>query len=473
MTVTLTPSARGGHVVVTMRGLPRGACWTLPHGARRNGAVEPRCSLAALAYEVAPSPDAPCPFEVTPDHAVFCGDAVLARPDDDQPRLLHLALRGEEGFHAGAASSFGLAQDLELTATPSDLAQAGFLFGDLHHARFDAPEGRDHAAWRGYFAFDPRWIAAEAAGLRTAVDQWLGIRRPSEDPPVGLLLSSRADPSPVVQLHPLFRGALLTASPSSAWDLSARLTLTSHWVRRTLGGSLRLALTGARWWLDEGVARAVALTVLQRLALATPEEVAGEVNGWLGATALSPHRGLSLEALSRLAEEDVEAGAEARRLLVARGALLGLSYGGEGARALQRELRRLVADLAAGRAPALAVDRERPDLWEAFVSGAPLVPRASDVDPCLQPTRLRYHRFDLGWARAGDRVATVDPRGPAARAGVEAEDRIVTLDYAEGDSGSPVSMRVRRGEREVALRYLPRGKAALSPALATGPACDG
>jgi hypothetical protein len=423
-----------------------------------------------------------CPFELTPDWALFCGEAVLPTPEGGSiARPLRIQLLPDGEFYRGAASSFGLAARVEARVSFAELRRAGFVFGDVHEARFIAPEGRDHAAWRGYFAFDPRWVAAEAAGARTAVDRWLGIRRPAADPSVGLLFaSSTAVPQP--HITPLYRGALVQAGPSAIWSLRERIDLTRIFVQRTIGAALSLDRPGASWWFGDGVAHAVALRVLVGGGFISIEEVAVEVSQLLAVETLSPWAGSSLGQLAHAARGTEGEQIAARRLLAVRGALLGLALDRASDHALQRALRQMLRRLSSNGASPPSADElfesaaaagasaASAALRTAFEQGDPIPLRAADLSPCLAMVRRQVHRFELGFEQwtteLGDaRVTRVDPRGPAARAGLQVDDTILRVDYAPDAPDVPVELEVRRRDGTMRLRYLPRGRSLLGRAV--------
>ncbi len=54
-------------------------------------------------------------------------------------------------------------------------------------------------------------------------------------------------------------------------------------------------------------------------------------------------------------------------------------------------------------------------------------------------------------------IADLDPQGPAARAGLRSEDRLVSLEYAPGDPDTEVILELMRDGETLVLRYYPAG----------------
>ncbi len=460
--LTLTPLARSGRLRVVVD-TPQPVRWELPsRGTLHATEVTPR----RVSYDLEPASETTCPFEVTPDRAVICGSEALPTPDEGDEVDISIRLLADESFYPAAASSYGVGRGGVVRARFTDLHLAGFVFGDVHHATFDAEVGRDHAAWVGFFSFDPRWVAAEAAGVRTAVDRWLGIARPEDDPSVGLLLSGAANLRGSVAIRPLRRGALVQAGPSAYWGARSRIDLTRLWVQRTLGHALTIDHPEGRWWFDEGVAHGVAVSVLRTLGVLTPEEVAGELNALL--------------AQQAFADEETRA----RRAAV-RGALFAMGLQGAEGR-LGGALRRLVAE-SAGRGVAVvdsdaffAMLRESEPsphvqrLVDAFHGERPIPVRAIDAGPCARLARRTVHRFELGLSvdEDGGRVAIVTAGSAAERAGVRAGDALEAIDYEPGRGEVPVTLVVVREGRHHEISFYPRGPGRRAPALTIVPGCE-
>lgn len=89
-----------------------------------------------------------------------------------------------------------------------------------------------------------------------------------------------------------------------------------------------------------------------------------------------------------------------------------------------------------------------------------------------------YTRFELGFDEAASRAVTpgqvrgVRPEGPAARAGVLEDERMLALDYLAGDPASPVQLTLERGGREQVVTYRPVGAVARGEAWRRRPGLD-
>lgn len=442
-----------------------------------------------LTYGVSPTAGAErlaCPFALGPDHAHFCGSAVLAIPTEDEAAAarspLSIELQRDRELHRDAATSLApigvsagpsaVATTVErVTVSFDDLAHTAFVFGALGEARFSAVEGRDHAAWLGYFGFDPRWASAEAAGVRTMVDQWFGIKRPADDPSVGMVFL-QGGAGRDVRVESLFRGVLIVSGVSATWTARARLDVTRRLVQRTLGSVRIDSRDGVdSIWFDEGIAHAAALYILQGAGILTRGEVAAEVSSLLAEEVLSPERGASVVELGRAAMDPAR-GAAARRLLAVKGALLGLSTQSG---ASLREALRAILDTARGShghlADEVALDKlvdagnraRAPGIREAFLTGQEIPLRASDIDSCVAIEERQLYPYELGYQLATDATGVrtiegVTAGSPAARAGLKAGQIVASLDAGARNADSPIRVEVEQETGNKVVEFLPRGK---------------
>lgn len=439
---------------------PLAARWARPAIAFDRAPVPP----LRVSYALAPT-ELPWSLRVDPTELRASGD-VLALPPAFAERRVPVRLRlGADGASdARAASTFGMGTELDRELRGRDLAGGFFLVGRLGDARFFADDGEDHAAWLGFFGFDPRWVAAEAAGVRAASDTWLGVRTPQRS---GLLLFSVTRPEAPLAMRAFAGGVAVEVQTGAPWTAAARLRLGQELVGRWIGGALRLGAGEAdRWWSD-GASRGVAREVLFELGVLTPDERADELSALLSAEALSPV----------LAGAKAEP-AEAARFATARGALLvalvdarvrKASGGKRGAREVFRALFRRAADARAAELPPSAFEEALAaelgpaaarELEDARRAPRPLPLPADLLAPCFRLEPRKVAPFELGVRLSRGEPAIVEhvaPGSAAERAGVRAGDRVKSLVYSDGRSDLPVRGVFVQAGAERARSWLPAG----------------
>jgi len=327
-----------------------------------------------------------------------------------------------------AASSFGFGKHLELDLAPIELSKGAWLAGDVYSARFRAFEGTDDFAWIGYAAFDPRWISAEIATLRTSVSQYFGDGHP---PPFSMLLAvDQRGPieSTPISIYPRWRGLFGIADVNAPWGIGARMSVALALVSRFVGARLAGPVP-----LVSGLARYAAREILLASGTMTPLEYADEVNGEIAATLF--------------ADKNQDAAAVARAALEANrvDALLRKSSGGK--RGMREVLREWVAksrtvsdDDLAGLARGAMPD-------DAF-------------GKCFARGPTKFDELDLGFDEAKTRAAKalVSVHGAAKAAGLREGDALVSIRYDEGQSEHPVRIAVTRDGKKIEAQYRPIGR---------------
>jgi hypothetical protein len=382
------------------------------------------------------------------------------------------------------ASSLGTARtDVPVlrAASPRVLGRSAFVAGSLGRASFDAASERDEAAWLGYTAFDPRPVAAEIALLRSAMRE---IWRGGGEPRFTTLFVSSARPSGTFTMVPRASSLLVHLGPGEGWGPALRTGVAAHLMNAWIGRELRLlpregaerttaeAETG---WFHDGFARLMGAQTLAALGLLTPDEASAFVGGLLSVQATSPYAGKrSTEVAARAASDP-----RARADLTARGALHALRVAAllrkntSGPRALSELLRSLLGERTAPRtmtveawsdivARALGA-KEAKAFADGVLEGAAIALPPDALGPCFRARLGEYVGYDLGFdARATIEsrpavVRGIDPKGPAALAGVREGDVLVDLSFAEARPREPVRLVVTRpdpaGEKRLEIRY--------------------
>jgi hypothetical protein len=343
-----------------------------------------------------------------------------------------------------------------------ELRRAYFVAGDVGTAAFHTALGDDMAAWLGPTAFDPRWVSAEIAGARSAVDTYMGRMPVGEDARRAFLFTSvkRGAGGPAVIVVPRARGLLLSVDRRAVWSATPRILVTQALAQWYLGAFLSVGrkddpASGA--FFSAGYTRALAREILFEGSEIDQTERAAELNALLAATVFSD---------------------DARELATARGSLSATaldvamrktSHGERGLRELVRGLLDRaqstgetfvpIPDLVA-RVREAAGDARARD-FEGELTGARPIPLPVDLlAPCYRLESKVLVPFELGFVTTSDaelRVVSVKPGSHAATAGLEVGDVVSDLHYADGRASVPVTMTVKRGDTVKKLRFFPGG----------------
>lgn len=448
-----TISARDSSGAIELRPAAEGSATKLGLARRATGPLDVRYAVTFGA-----SADAYAPF-AEPIELSVGGDDVLVLPETDERFPVELALK-TGGVASGAASSFALGSDQHITAGASELRGAYFFAGDVGTATFHGGDGDDFAAWIGFTAFDPRWVSAETAAVRSAVDAYVGRMAGAGAPPTSILFSAtRRDDNPII-VSSRTRGLVVSVDRRAAWTPAVRILVTQALTRRYLGGFL---FVGERsdeasgTFFSEGFSRAVARELLFDASWLLPTDRAAELNTLLATLAF---------------------GEDARAVMTARGALVAtaldvvLRKGSEGKRSLKTFLRERLAQAANDKTDMLPradfVARVRESAGEPFAremeaalrQGIDVKLPADLVGPCYRLVAKQLAPFELGFvasSAAEMTVTSVKPGSRAEAAGVRVGDVVSELHYGQGRSGVPVNLVVVRNAKKVPLRFMPAG----------------
>jgi hypothetical protein len=433
-----------------------------------------------LAYDVLPgddAPDDPRGLLVLDDRFRGAGEKLVALPSgaEDLPCNAIVAIDGDALRASGAASSAGVGASRKASMRAGALRGMTFVAGSLGVQVIDDPAaGHDEGAWLGYTAFDPRPIVAELSQIRSSLHELL--RSQSERGSWTYLVVSQTRPLGSFTSTPRARSTLLQVGPGEPWSAGLRLSMAQQLARRWIGGELALEADppAAGAWFGEGVSRYVAMVLLARLGLMTPDEVRDAVSGELSVLATSPVRTLDNAQLAK------HPGEAERATLMARGALYALHESArihvktKGQHGVVDVLSALVRQAEDHKLPPFtpaawvaAVGAEDPDAQRTFdalvVRGEPDVLPKDALGPCFQAGMGEYVAFDPGFdlettrtSREG-KVASVRPGGPADKAGLKDGDVVESLVAHEGDSSVPVKLVVTRAGAKIPVSYLPRG----------------
>jgi hypothetical protein len=413
-----------------------------------------------VAFEASADPYAPF---AEPIELAVGGEDMLVLPETTERFPIELHLK-TGGVASGGASSFALGNEQHFVARPSELRASYFFAGDVGTATFHGTDGDDFAAWIGFPAFDPRWVSAETAGIRSAVDAYVGRTTSLNAPPSSMLFAAtRRDELPV-SVSARARGIVVSVDHRAAWTPAVRITVTQALVRRYVGGVLFVGdphdeASGA--FFSEGFSRAVARELLFDA-------------GWLPAT----DRAAELNALlaTQAFGEGPRVLAATRGALVATALDVALRTGSTGSRTLKTFLRERLAQAASDKKDSVSYADFMAKVGEsagapfaremnaALVEGGDVKLPSALVGPCFRLVPKQLVAFDLGFVTStatsttsATTVESVKPGSRAEAAGLRVGDVVSEVQYERGRSSVPVKLVVVRGERKVPLRFLPAG----------------
>jgi hypothetical protein len=442
-------TARDASGDIALRRVVEGTATKLELGRRAAGWLEVRYTLV-----FGTSTDGYAPF-AEPIELRSGGEDLLVLPDTDArfPVEIHLATGG------GGASSFALGADHKANARPSELRGAYFLSGDVGTSTFHTSFGDDFAAWIGVTAFDPRWVSAETAGVRSAVDAYVGRTPDPGAPPVSILFTATRREDPPIAVSFRTHGLAVSADRSAEWTPAVRILVAQALMQRYVGGFLWVGDRNAEasgYFFSEGFSRAIAREILFDGGALPAADRADELNSLLATIAFAsdPHR-----------------------LAAARGALIATAIDvalrtASSTRSLKTFLRDRLAWAANEKKDTLplpdfvatvrasageAVARE---MVATLVDGAEVKLPSDLAGPCYRLASRQLVPFELGLVTTSGAKMTIESVKPGSRAeaaGVRVGDVVSEIHYENGRSGVPVKVVVVRDERKVPLRFLPAG----------------
>lgn len=436
------------------------------------------CGALELRYELPLTTDPRLLIMEMPEGLHASGESLYILPDfsaqEPIPTTLEFALTEENHY---GASSFALGRSQGFTANVAELRSSDVLAGGLETAAFDGPVVHDHAALLGLpYYYDFRWVAAETAGVRSAVDEYFGFE--SEAPFSSIFIADAALASAEdFSLHPRARSMLMAIKPDLDWAGEVRMAIATLLVHRWLGATVRIvdAETRDSLWFTQGFSRAIAQERIYRLGTLSDQELLAEVNGKIITLATSPLRDRSNAELAALAS------AEALRVVIARGQLYAirltalLSERSDLQWILSPLIRRALAEQRSEIPLAEWLEsiergfgaQERANFERMVLAGEPLTLPEESLGRCFVSRRRKVAGYRLGFElppRSFDDepqvIASVEHEGPAWAAGIREGDQITSLHHVAGNVEQPVEVTIERDGHSLDIRYLPLGEVA-------------
>jgi hypothetical protein len=405
------------------------------------------------------------------------GDSILALPVQFERAPVAVALDVRAAEAPVVATSFGIAKEhvaRQLQLSSVALRRAAFLAGPGGRAEFDAPEGHDEAAWLGNPAYDPRAVAAEDAGFRGLLHEYF---KDYDLPPAPLLFAVDARPRGHFRVLRRSAGVLVTLG-NDPYDAAMRVWVAHELVHAWIGEQVWLGeisqlrpREAETWWFHEGVTRWIAREQLARAGLLSSDEYAHEVNRLLAIVATSRHASRPLDDL--VADR---AATGVLPLLVARGALLAtiedarIREASHGARSFDDVVHALakLSEQRGGPIPEsaphdavvaeLGEARTKEDFDDVLVLGRRTRLPENALGACFESRDVTYDVYDAGFDVAASRTAHaivgLDAKGPAARAGLRADDVLVSVEVPDR-ADQTAKIDVDRGGKHVVVSYRP------------------
>ena len=429
-----------------------------------------------LGYRVRAATDVessePLSTAVDPTRLRVSGERALALPSAWDDRGVDVDLTIDAGDLRGdaGASSFGFGREKKFRALGGELRRASYLAGRLGNALFNAGDAHDELVWLGDTAFDPRIVAADFAAFRSAASAQLG-----KDPaPLTVLLVADGRSNGDLRTTRRTASALMHIGVGDPFASDARVALATAIVERWVGEKLWLGPerdAPENAWFSEGLPRGLAAVMAYRFGTLSSNEYAEELT-----------RLFAVAATSRWRSEDNHALAAAMRrgeggaLVVARGALYALRVDGE-LHKKRSDLAALVSELMVRADDHRAVTRQ--DWLTAIANhlgGDPSLElqrfiergEAPALDPgalgkCFRIAPRDYALYAAGFdidatlKAQGQHPVALDPKGPAARAGLTATDAVVFANWRAGRTDTEVMLAVERPTSRDRIHYFPLG----------------
>ncbi|MDX1379479.1 MAG: peptidase M61, partial [Xanthomonadales bacterium] len=438
----------------------------------RDTTGEVQLSYRAPIGNYVPALGAGPPFDLRAQGGGLSGafNTFLVVPDSDRPFMIGIDWRlGQLAEGSLAVTSFG--EGPTRSPGPSDRLIATYVMaGPLGRFRSEGEGPEFTGYWIGNPGFDADALLAWSARAYGAIADFF---QQDEPPPYRVLM--RGNPYPGGGGAALM-GSYLLSFPDTLEDAEQLRETIAHetvhnWIS-SIGGP-----PGSTSWFSEGMTVAYTRRLLLRSGLFTPAEFLDSVND----TAL----GYYTNALNTLPNDEIAAGfwrdTRVRSLPYARGSLYFAAVDAAvreqsgGTRSLDHLLNAFLARTTAGEEVTGETWREiviaelgppGGAALDAMLGGALVVPPSDAFGPCFERRASVLRRFELGF----DREALVtEPRivgglvegSAAAQAGLENGDEIlqpVALEEAQSTPDLELELKVRRGERELTIGYLPRGE---------------
>ena len=401
------------------------------------------------------------------------GNAFLMLPADEAKRAVDVQWDfSAYGADGRGVSSFGVGDARSSGPLPSQqVASTYYMAGrpGVYHAE----KGGFFAAWQGAPSFPMEGLMKWAADLQRFYGTFFGYA-PDHFGVFGR--TNVRNPGSGIGLTDSFAFTFNAASkPEELRSLLAHEMLHS-WVR-SLDESMDEAGGLDRSWFGEGLAVHYQRLLPYRAGLISADDFLADLNE----TAGRYYTNIKINLPNTEIAEGFWRDTRIRVLPYDRGSLYFASVDAQirreshGKRSLDDLVRAMLDARRAGQAMNEAMWRSllRKELgakgiadFEAMLAGATVLPPSDAFGPDFRRTSKMLRRFDLGFdpasLKANPRaVSGLVPGSNAEKAGLRNGDIVLNTfsqDRMQGDQSAVLLLKVKRGEEELEIRYLPRGE---------------
>lgn len=379
-------------------------------------------------------------------------------------------------IYASAGSTLGIGEKFERRLTPGQLRRTTWIAGNLGTGTLQNFMERDVGIWTPTPTFDSRGLLAETAEVRSLMGQFFGV---PDATPYSYLFVAYGRGGGSVAAQRRAGGMIAWMDVRQQWNGRLRMAIAQqlayHWIGELLWvGPDDPEHEAESYWFVEGFVRYYARELLFRGGVIDPAEYLAELRTLGAEQATSPLRTQGNVELARAARSDSRAVA----MLRARGALYATrtgsllrkaSKGKTGLDPIVAALLKQVKEARRTIAVAELLDKLRARLgpaadqeYERFiVKGQPIEIPPDALLPCFTSAPTKYAIEAPGFdpdatlASAEHTVARLVPDGPAAKAGLRAQDTVEEIRTPTAASRGKMEVVVSREGKPVTIAFSP------------------
>mgnify|MGYP001232342753 CR=1 FL=1 len=413
------------------------------------------------------------PFDLRPEGGGLNGAGVtfLALPDTSKPFSLHLAW-DLAAMPAGSRGAQSLGEgELRMTGPIDLLAHTYYMAGPIKSYPASSSGGPFAIYWLGTPPFDVEAVASWTEKARAAIATFFG------EPEKPYRVFFRKNPYPGTGGAGLVNSFMSGFSDDPAPTVEGMRHHLAHEIVHNWPGSLS-GPNGIVAWYGEGLAEFYSATIPWRAGLITTDDFLTQVNERAQSYYGNPVNTAPASEIAAKFWTDTRV----RKLPYDRGAFYMAMVDAQvrtksgGKRRLDDLVKAMLARKAAGGSydteawlelVTAELGPQAKTEFEDMMAGKLLTPPSDVYGPCFRREGAEFRQFELGFDSASLAESPRIVKGlvagsSAARAGLKDGDEItepVVLDAVQGKPEATITLKVRRGSRDMEITYLPRGAA--------------